>query len=76
MVVAKYDYSQPNLKEAQFSSTASTQGKTRTTFQMEAFPAANDNASLPTPEDHANLFLYLMSDELRENGACFYPGDR
>ncbi len=48
-------------------------GKTRTTFQVSAFPAADDNASLPTPEDHVNLFLYLMSDELEENGECFSP---
>jgi NAD(P)-dependent dehydrogenase (short-subunit alcohol dehydrogenase family) len=48
-------------------------GKTRTTLQIKAFPASDDNASLPTPEDHANLFLYLMSDELVENGTCFYP---
>jgi NAD(P)-dependent dehydrogenase (short-subunit alcohol dehydrogenase family) len=48
-------------------------GKTKTTFQISAFPAADDNASLPSPEDHVNLFLYLMSSGLTENGACFYP---
>ena len=48
-------------------------GKTRTTFQVSAFPAADDNASLPTPEDHVDMFLYLMSDELQENGNCFSP---
>ena len=48
-------------------------GKTRTTFQISAFPAAHDNASLPTPEDHVDMFLYLMSDELQENGNCFSP---
>ena len=48
-------------------------GKTRTTLQVSAFPAADDNASLPTPEDHVDMFLYLMSDELQENGNCFSP---
>ena len=45
-------------------------GKTRTALQLSAFPAA-DNNLLPVPADHAKLFLYLMSDELEENGDSF-----
>jgi NAD(P)-dependent dehydrogenase (short-subunit alcohol dehydrogenase family) len=48
-------------------------GRTKTSLQISAFPAANDNESLPAPDDHVIMFLYLMSDELSENGACFYP---
>ena len=48
-------------------------GKTRTALQISAFPAADDNNSLPAPEDHINLFLYLMSDELNQNGDLFTP---
>ncbi len=47
-------------------------GKTRTALQLSAFPAA-DNDLLPVPADHVNLFLYLMSDELEENGDSFTP---
>ncbi|MCH6565698.1 MAG: SDR family NAD(P)-dependent oxidoreductase [Proteobacteria bacterium] len=47
-------------------------GKTRTALQLSAFPAA-DNNLLPVPADHAKLFLYLMSDELEENGDSFTP---
>lgn len=47
-------------------------GKTRTALQLSAFPAA-DNTLLPVPADHAKLFLYLMSDELEENGDSFAP---
>ena len=47
-------------------------GKTRTALQLSAFPAA-DNNHLPVPADHAKLFLYLMSDELEENGDSFTP---
>lgn len=46
-------------------------GKTRTALQIRAFPAAADNDSLPIPEDHVDTFLYLMSDELQENGESF-----
>ena len=46
-------------------------GKTATALQVRAFPAADDNDSLPTPEDHVDTFLYLMSDELQENGESF-----
>jgi len=48
-------------------------GKTKTTLQVRAFPAADNNDSLPAPEDHINMFLYLMSDDLEENGATFTP---
>jgi NAD(P)-dependent dehydrogenase (short-subunit alcohol dehydrogenase family) len=48
-------------------------GKTRTALQIQAFPAASDNDNLPKPEDHMELFLYLMSDELQENGKTFSP---
>jgi len=46
-------------------------GKTRTALQIRAYPAAAGNDLLPTPEDHVNSFLYLMSDELTENGETF-----
>ena len=48
-------------------------GKTRTPLQIRAFPAADENESLPTAEDHTKMFLYLMSVNLDENGACFTP---
>ncbi|MCZ6798098.1 MAG: SDR family NAD(P)-dependent oxidoreductase [Gammaproteobacteria bacterium] len=47
-------------------------GKTRTALQLSAFPAA-DNNLLPVPADHVKLFLYLMSNELNENGDSFTP---
>ena len=48
-------------------------GKTRTALQLRAFPAADDNDRLPSPEDHVNTFLYLMSDLSEENGELFSP---
>ncbi|MFV2031433.1 MAG: SDR family NAD(P)-dependent oxidoreductase [Gammaproteobacteria bacterium] len=51
-------------------------GKTKTALHLRSFPAADDNDLLPAPEDHANMFLYLMSDELQENGACFTPRNK
>ncbi|MCH7880887.1 MAG: SDR family NAD(P)-dependent oxidoreductase [Proteobacteria bacterium] len=48
-------------------------GKTKTALQLRAFPAASDNDLLPAPEDHTAMFLYLMSDELQENGETFSP---
>lgn len=48
-------------------------GKTLTGLHLRAFPAADDNDQLPRPEDHTKTFLYLMSDGLAENGACFVP---
>ncbi len=49
-------------------------GKTRTGLQVRAYPAADNNDRLPTPEDHINTFLYLLSDQLIENGEVFGPG--
>ena len=46
-------------------------GKTRTALQTRAYPAADENESLPAPEDHLGTFLYLMSDQSDENGAIF-----
>jgi NAD(P)-dependent dehydrogenase (short-subunit alcohol dehydrogenase family) len=43
-------------------------GRTKTALQFRAYPAAGENDSLPTPEDHLKIFLYLMSDESVENG--------
>ena len=48
-------------------------GKSRTAFQVRAFPAADENDSLPTPEDHILMFLYLMSLELSSNGEVYSP---
>lgn len=49
-------------------------GKTRTALQLRAYPAADINESLPTPEHHLNTFLYLVSDQVTENGEVFGPG--
>ncbi len=46
-------------------------GKTKTGLHLRAFPAADENETLPTPEIHQDVFLYLMSDSLAENGMCF-----
>ncbi len=51
-----------------------TPGKTRTSLHIRAFPAADDNDLLPAPENHADIFLYLMSESLKENGEIFSPG--
>ena len=48
-------------------------GKTRTALQLRAYPAADNNDLLPTPEDHIDTFLYLVSDQLIENGEVFGP---
>lgn len=48
-------------------------GKTRTSLHLRAYPAADDNDLLPSPEDHTEMFLYLMSDGLEENGKTFSP---
>ena len=48
-------------------------GKSRTALQLRAYPAADDNDSLPLPEDHTNTLLYLMSDLIAENGEVFTP---
>ncbi len=49
-------------------------GKTRTALHIRAYPAADINDQLPTPEHHIDTFLYLMSNEAHENGELF--GDR
>ena len=48
-------------------------GKTRTSLQMRAYPAADDNDYLPLPEQHVDTFLYLTSDQCAENGETFVP---
>ena len=48
-------------------------GKTKTALHLRAYPAADENATLPGPEVHGDLFLYLMDPGLVENGACFRP---
>ena len=48
-------------------------GKTRSSLQMRAYPAADDNDQLPLPEDHVDTFLYLMSATANENGQIFSP---
>ena len=49
-------------------------GKTRTALQLRAFPAADINDRLPTPEHHIDTFLYLVSNQASENGEIFGPG--
>ena len=49
-------------------------GKTRTSLQIRAYPAADDNDQLPVPQDHLDTFLYLMSETSNENGQIFSPG--
>lgn len=48
-------------------------GKTRTPLQIQAFPAADENQSLPMAQHHSKIFLYLMSNELDKNGICYTP---
>ena len=48
-------------------------GKTRTSLQIRAYPAADDNDKLPVPQDHVDTFLYLMSPATNENGQIFSP---
>ena len=48
-------------------------GKSRTALHIRAFPASSENDSLPKPEQHQDLFLYLMSDEFEQTGLCFTP---
>jgi NAD(P)-dependent dehydrogenase (short-subunit alcohol dehydrogenase family) len=48
-------------------------GPSRTRLQIRAFPAASNNDSLPSPEDHEALMLFLMSDQLKQSGYCFRP---
>ncbi len=46
-------------------------GKTRTGLQIRAYPAADENDSLPQAEAYVNTFLYLMSDAADANGLIF-----
>ena len=48
-------------------------GKTRTALQIRAFPAADENDSLPTPAAHVDSFLYLMSAAADVSGETFGP---
>ncbi|MDJ0834766.1 MAG: SDR family NAD(P)-dependent oxidoreductase [Gammaproteobacteria bacterium] len=48
-------------------------GPTKTALHIRAYPAAPSNDSLPIPERHRNMFLYMMSDELDQSGYCFLP---
>jgi len=48
-------------------------GKTRSSLQIRAYPAADDNDQLPLPQDHIDTFLYLMSSDANENGQIFSP---
>lgn len=46
-------------------------GATRTSMRAEAFPSENPK-TLPTPEDHMSLYLYLMGpDSLEKTGRAF-----
>ena len=49
-------------------------GRTRTALQLRAFPASDENETLPTAEDHSSTFLYLLSDACSDNGEIFVPG--
>ena len=49
-------------------------GKTRTALHLRAYPAADINDRLPTPDQHVQTFVYLMSDQADENGEIFGPG--
>ena len=48
-------------------------GPSKTALHIRAFPASSKNESLPEPRQFNDLFLYLMSDSLQENGCCFVP---
>lgn len=48
-------------------------GKTRTALQLRAYPAADENDNLPLPDEHANAFLYLLSEACDANGEIFTP---
>lgn len=48
-------------------------GKTKTALHLRAYPAADENETLVGPEVHSDIFLYLMSNDLVENGVCFRP---
>lgn len=65
-LAAEYDGSQLHVN-------AINPGKSLTTLQISAYPASSKNNSLPKPEQHSDLFHYLMSDQLDQNGVCFTP---
>ena len=46
-------------------------GKTKTGLHLRAYPAADENETLPAPETRTDTFLYLMNKELKENGEFF-----
>ena len=46
-------------------------GKTRTGLQLRAYPAADDNDSLPPAEEKLDPLLYLVSEQVQENGEIF-----
>jgi len=48
-------------------------GKSLTQLQISAYPASTENADLPKPEQHSDLLVYLMSDQMNHNGVCFKP---
>jgi len=48
-------------------------GPSKTALHIRAYPASNENDSLPEPEQHKDLFLYLMGDQLDQTGKCFRP---
>lgn len=48
-------------------------GKTHTGLQLRAYPAADDNDSLPRAQDHEAAILYLLSDACDDNGEIFTP---
>ncbi len=48
-------------------------GQSKTPLHLRAYPGANNNDKLPEPAQHRELFLYLMSDELRQSGVCYQP---
>ncbi len=48
-------------------------GPSKTALHIRAFPASMENDSLPTPAEHKDIMLYLMSDDLNQCGICFMP---
>jgi len=48
-------------------------GPSKTALHIRAYPASHKNAELPDPSVYKNLFLYMMGDDLVQNGVCFTP---
>lgn len=46
-------------------------GQSKTSLHIRAYPASSKNDTLPVPNEYRDLFLYLMSDQLAENGKYF-----